>query len=198
MTRTIHPTIIQKVVEKEDHWLVSIKEGDIKLLKSTHIKAPIVRYVYSFECKGDVITKIMMLTADICVFSGDYVLLITRKSNPFRGMKALPGGIIDPGETPIIAAKRELKEETNLDCDIKDLIGIGIFDDPNRDPRNRHVISYVFSFIAPDSQEFRDIAEGLDDAEEAHWEKIEEAREFELAFDHSNILKEAISKNYFK
>ena len=40
----------------------------------------------------------------------------------------LPGGFVEPNETPIESAKRELEEETGLICGTKDLIHLGDFD----------------------------------------------------------------------
>ena len=42
------------------------------------------------------------------------VLLIKRKNEPFKGKWALPGGAMYNNELIIDAAKRELKEKTNL------------------------------------------------------------------------------------
>ncbi len=43
-----------------------------------------------------------------------HLVLIRRTKEPYRGLLALPGGKIDPGETPDRAAKREMLEETGL------------------------------------------------------------------------------------
>jgi ADP-ribose pyrophosphatase YjhB (NUDIX family) len=42
------------------------------------------------------------------------VLLGKRMTDPWRGFHAFPGGSIDPGETPLQAALRELQEETGV------------------------------------------------------------------------------------
>ncbi len=39
----------------------------------------------------------------------------------------LPGGIIDPGETPLVAGMRELREETGLIATAEDMIDLGWF-----------------------------------------------------------------------
>ena len=44
------------------------------------------------------------------------VLLIQRGEAPYEGCYALPGGFVHPEETIYKAAERELKEETNLNC----------------------------------------------------------------------------------
>src|SRR5260221_11071797 len=61
------------------------------------------------------------------------VLLIQRKSDPFAGKWALPGGFVEENEKLADAARRELQEETGLDIgDIEQLYTAG---DPGRDPR---------------------------------------------------------------
>lgn len=49
------------------------------------------------------------------------LLLIRRTDNDNW---ALPGGAMDPGETMAQAAVRETQEETGIDCQITDLVGI--------------------------------------------------------------------------
>ena len=53
----------------------------------------------------------------------DEILLVKRAFEPAKGEWSLPGGFIELGETPEDAAKRELKEETNLDGKAIKLIG---------------------------------------------------------------------------
>lgn len=48
-----------------------------------------------------------------------HVLLVRRRDLP---VWVLPGGGIDPGETPDEAVKRELKEETGLDVEVIDKV----------------------------------------------------------------------------
>jgi len=43
------------------------------------------------------------------------VLLVKRASEPWRAHWDIPGGFCDPGEHPILAAERELREETGLE-----------------------------------------------------------------------------------
>ncbi|PWD49798.1 coenzyme A pyrophosphatase [Serinibacter arcticus] len=56
----------------------------------------------------------------------DVDLLLTRRSDALRhhpGQIAFPGGGIDPGETPEVAAVREAVEETGLDGDGVEVLG---------------------------------------------------------------------------
>lgn len=63
--------------------------------------------------------------------AGD-VLLIRRSDNDNW---ALPGGAVDLGESLVMAAVRETREETGIDCEITGLVGI--YTDPG------HVILYT-------------------------------------------------------
>lgn len=52
-------------------------------------------------------------------------VLVLKKSRPTwqAGRLNLPGGKIEPGETPEKAASRELKEETGLECIVPRVLG---------------------------------------------------------------------------
>ena len=81
------------------------------------------------------------VTADCVVFGIDgetaKVLLIERGNEPFKGKWALPGGFMEIGETAEECARRELYEETGLEC--SGLTQFHTFSDVHRDPRERVV-----------------------------------------------------------
>ena len=57
------------------------------------------------------------------------VLLVKRDKEPGRGLWSLPGGVIEIGETHRDAIKREVLEETGIEIELLDLIGvIGVID----------------------------------------------------------------------
>ena len=58
------------------------------------------------------------------VIDGDKILLLKRNNDPYKGHWCLPGGKIEFGEHISEAALREIKEETDLDCDFVRLDGI--------------------------------------------------------------------------
>ena len=109
------------------------------------------------------------------------IILIERKNEP-KGL-ALPGGFVDVGESVEDALIREMKEETHLDVQITQLLGI--YSDPNRDPRF-HTASAVF--IAKAEGQPR----GGDDAKDAKLYALEDIPMDLLVFDHSDILKDYI------
>ncbi len=62
-------------------------------------------------------------TTAIIEFPPDTILLIKRKTVPFKGYWALPGGRVEKGETVEQTVVREVKEETGLDVEIVRKIG---------------------------------------------------------------------------
>lgn len=130
------------------------------------------------------ISKIF-LTVDVVVFNENRneILLIKRKNNPFKDCWALPGGFVDENEDLEEAAKRELKEETNVT--VSEVIQIGAFGKPGRDPRG-HMVSIAFSAQLTSQQNIKP----LDDAKEVKWFFINNLPD--LAFDHEEIINKII------
>ena len=111
------------------------------------------------------------------IFQG--IVLIERKNEP-KGL-ALPGGFVDVGESVEDALVREMKEETNLDVTITEVLGI--YSDPTRDPRF-HTASVVY--VAKSKGK----PKGGDDAKEADLYTLGEIPLDKLVFDHAKIVKE--------
>ena len=75
------------------------------------------------------------------VMEDDKVLLVKRQTEPGKGLWSIPGGLVELGETILEAAKREVKEETSLDIEIRELIGV--FDSMTYDDAGRLRFHYV-------------------------------------------------------
>jgi 8-oxo-dGTP diphosphatase len=121
------------------------------------------------------------------------VLLIRRGHPPFEGAWALPGGFVDENEPLVVAAARELREETSLS--VGALEQLGAFGDPGRDPRGHTVSVAFYTFvIAPASR----VVAG-DDAAEVAWHPLgtlslghsPRRGQLRLAFDHARIIEAA-------
>jgi 8-oxo-dGTP diphosphatase len=69
------------------------------------------------------ISKPIIKAASACVWRGDEVLLVQRGSALGRGRWSLPGGKLEPGETTIQAAHRELLEETGITAALSQHVG---------------------------------------------------------------------------
>lgn len=122
------------------------------------------------------------LTADAVILDpARGVVLIRRGHEPFRGMWALPGGFVEVGETVQAACRREAREETGLEVEPVQLLGV--YSDPARDPRG-HTVSTIFVCRVIGGELC-----GADDATEARW--FADLRGVELAFDHARVLGDA-------
>jgi 8-oxo-dGTP diphosphatase len=123
------------------------------------------------------------LTVDIVIATREArprVLLIRRKSEPFAGKWALPGGYVDENERISDAARRELKEETGVEAaGLEQLYTAG---DPGRDPRGWTVSVAHLAQVDPDA--VKPVA--ADDASEVGWFPLDELPP--LAFDHAMLL----------
>jgi len=128
--------------------------------------------------------KTPTLTVDAIIKTNDdKVVLVKRKNPPYKGWWALPGGIVEYGETVEEAVKREVKEETGLEVEIEKLVNV--YSDPNRDPRG-HFISICFL-----CRRIGGTLEAATDAAEVSVFPLKEVRNLKLAFDHKKMLKDA-------
>ena len=106
---------------------------------------------------------------------------------------ALPGGHVRwQNEDLIDAAIRELFEETGIELSRNDLVQIGAYGDVGRDPRSGRTVSVAFVAFNP---EFSTPFAGSDTASAQFMDVVEVLAEpNRLEFDHSRIIKEAISR----
>jgi 8-oxo-dGTP diphosphatase len=124
------------------------------------------------------------MSADIIIEREDEIILIKRGNDPFEGKTALPGGILEENETVEQTAVREAKEETGMDVELTEILGV--YSEPGRDPRGPTV---GIVFIAnPMGGELK----GGDDAAEAFWINVNEIDFDDLAFDHAKIIEDYI------
>ena len=65
-------------------------------------------------------------TACALVEDGDRVLLARRAREPFKGRWDIPGGFLEVGEHPLDGLRRELREETGLDVEPLEFLGVWI------------------------------------------------------------------------
>jgi len=113
------------------------------------------------------------------------IILIKRRYAPYKDKYALPGGFIKYNEDPKQAIIREVREETNLA--VKIISKIGIYDQKGRDPRGKIVSTAYNCRLVKDLSMLK---EG-DDASRVEIIPIDQLKNFEFAFDHNQILKDA-------
>ncbi len=108
------------------------------------------------------------------------VLVIVRRTEPFKGKYAFPGGFLDVDKEDIYdCAAREFEEETGGHVHKDQLILVDVRSDPKRDPRE-HVMDIGFlcifekAFALPDSTEEAFVK----------WIDLGDLNNLEFAFDH--------------
>jgi 8-oxo-dGTP diphosphatase len=111
------------------------------------------------------------------------ILFIKRKNDPFKEYLSLPGGFVNRGEKVEDAIKRVVIEEVVLN--IEPLEILGIYSDPNRDPRD-HITSAVFICLIIDDLK----GKSGDRLTERYWIHPDELNNYDLAFDHGMILED--------
>ena len=141
----------------------------------------------------------IFVTTDAVVVQSGHVLLIKRGRAPGKGLYALPGGFLNPGESIETCMIRELHEETKIKLQpqvlrgsIEDKI---VVDTPDRDPRGR-TITHAFYLKLKDQQDLpkiklsRNPDDEEDDAEEARWHTFSDVLKMRDCFyaDHFHIL----------
>lgn len=130
------------------------------------------------------------VTVDLVIFTVDdkklKILLIKRASEPFDGYWSIPGGFLMKGKSLEDAASRVMEEKTGVqEVYLEQLYTFG---KPDRDPRARIITVTYFALIPwkrlnqPGSRKVSDLA----------WFPVDEVPE--LAFDHLEILRRAVTR----
>ena len=108
------------------------------------------------------------------VVRGEEVVVIvpTRRASDGTRVLALPKGHVDPGETPLQAAEREVREETGVVAEPLGELGESRYW-YRRDGRTigKRVTFYLFKYVEGDTSDHDD------EVEEAVWIKLSEAQE---------------------
>ncbi len=98
------------------------------------------------------------------------LLLIQRGRQPGRGLWAVPGGKIRPGEPMREAARREMREETGLEVDVGEVVWVGEYIEDDH-----HLVLIDFAGVRTGGE----LTPG-DDADDARWVPLEAALDYPL------------------
>ena len=131
------------------------------------------------------------VTVDAVVIQSGHVLLIKRKAAPGKGLLALSGGFIEPGETLEQAMLRELDQETRLKVAERVLRGsiekFEVFDAPNRSARGRVITNAYLINLEPKPKLPK--VRGGSDAAYASWHPLAEIHPAMFFEDHYHIIR---------
>ena len=136
-------------------------------------------------------------TTDAVVICSGHVLCVRRRGAYGKGLIALPGGYVEPRLLLIDNCIKELKEETSIKVEAKELkrciVDQDTFDHPRRDLRGR-VITEAFCIKLPDGELPR--VKGNDDADKAWWMSLNQVDVNKRKFfaDHAHIIRRFVSR----
>lgn len=125
----------------------------------------------------------------IALIKGNQVLLVRRANPPGAGKWSLPGGKQELGETAQQTARRELREETGLECG--DLILAGYVDSIHRDETNNITFHYTILDFA--ASYVGGTPRPSDDVTETAWVCKEEFETYELWPEARQIIEKAFA-----
>lgn len=105
------------------------------------------------------------------------ILLTQRGSEPGRGLWSIPGGVVELGETLHEALKREVREETNFEIEVGELLGYN--DNIIKDVQGRVHFHYVNIFFRAQAKQGE--VRAASDVADARWVPVHKLREYNLS-----------------
>ena len=110
------------------------------------------------------------------------VLLVKREEYPYKDCYGLPGGFVLDGETLEDSLQRTLKKKAGLTNVYSEQLYT--FGEVDRDPRMRVISCAYISLLDTHKAKIKD----------AMWMDLEHIQDIPMAFDHGNIIGEAIKR----
>jgi len=127
------------------------------------------------------------------LFSGNRVLLTLRLNEPSRGRWALPGGVVELGETVEEALAREVLEETGILARPEKLLTVfdSIVKDDGGRVRYHYVLSeYLCTLLGGELRASSDVGQ-------ARWVPVEELDSLEMSPGTRRFIKRAAEEHGF-
>ncbi len=122
--------------------------------------------------------KVISVSAYITNKKDEVLILKRAMESTTPGIWEIPGGGVEWGEDPVLALRREVNEECDLDVEIEGPIDI-ISYLKERDEYIVHAVNIVFkAFMKPDDQEVRISQEHI----EYRWVRKNELNNLEISF----------------
>ena len=111
----LRPQTIEKLRGRRAHLVAD--HGVFRVERLVYEESPLPRDIFVFACPDW--CNILAETP-----SGELVLVWQYRHGTDELSLEVPGGVIDPGEEPIDAARRELKEETGYEAESFELVSV--------------------------------------------------------------------------
>ncbi len=114
------------------------------------------------------------------------ILLVKRASSPGKGLWAIPGGLVELGETVREAAERELLEETGVKVRAREAFYIFDFIDRDADGVIRYhyiIVDFLADYLGGEPR-------AADDVSDARWVSPQEAAALNLSPTTRKLLKQ--------
>ena len=110
------------------------------------------------------------------------IVLIRRNQPPAKGLWSIPGGKLEAGESLVEACRREIKEETGLDTEAKNIVAV-----VERRIEGFHyvIIDYLCRLVDEDNNQ--PVAQS--DVSEARWVSPEDIGEYDLVEGLAEIIR---------
>jgi 8-oxo-dGTP diphosphatase len=124
------------------------------------------------------------------IVDGDRVALVRRGRAPLQGKWSIPGGVLEVGETLRAAAEREVREETGLEVEIGELLGV--FDRVLPDEAGK--IRYHYVLIDFLCRRISGELRAGDDAEEVGWFREGELGTLGLAEETRRVIAKGLGR----
>ena len=112
------------------------------------------------------------------------ILLIRRNQPPAMGLWSIPGGKLETGESLAEACQREIKEETGLLTEVKNIVAV-----VERRVEGFHYV--IIDYLAQLVDEVNSQPVALSDVSEARWVSLECLDDYELVAGLADIILRA-------